>query len=164
MAHCVTCGAELHPERAAKYNYCTAPDCQDKNFRPLTMVAIGMNKAADELLILDEATREDLATGKYRDQRKAIVSPSGRAEPSSAEKVAAGRLSVAAAPRRPQRGPAARPRPHTPAPRAWTASQERLALLYNAQGLRPTEIASKLGISAHLVTQIILAAKNRGKS
>jgi hypothetical protein len=149
MAQCVTCGAELHPERAVRYDYCTAPDCQEKNFKPLTMVAIGMNKAADELLILDEPTREALATGKYRDQRKAI----------------AGRTPApAAVPRRPRRPAAARPRSYAPVSRAWTASQERLALLYNEQGLRPPEIASKLGISAHLVTQIILAAKNRGKS
>jgi DNA-binding transcriptional regulator LsrR (DeoR family) len=37
-------------------------------------------------------------------------------------------------------------------------------LLYNEQGLRPDEIAHKLGVTRHLVTQIILAAKNRGKS
>jgi DNA-binding transcriptional regulator LsrR (DeoR family) len=46
----------------------------------------------------------------------------------------------------------------------WTRSQERLALLYNEQGMRPGDIAAKLGISSHLVTQIILAARNRGKS
>jgi hypothetical protein len=34
------------------------------------MVAVGMNKAAEEFLILDERTREDLASGKYRDQRR----------------------------------------------------------------------------------------------
>jgi len=37
-------------------------------------------------------------------------------------------------------------------------------LLYNSEGLRPAEIAAKLGVSSHLVTQIILAARNRGKS
>ena len=46
----------------------------------------------------------------------------------------------------------------------WTRSQEKLALLYNEQGLRPAEIAGKLGVTSHLVTQIILAAKNRGKA
>ena len=30
--------------------------------------------------------------------------------------------------------------------------------------MRPAEIAQKLGVQSHLVTQIILAAKNRGKS
>jgi hypothetical protein len=164
MAQCVTCGTELHPERAVKYNYCTAPECQEKNLKPLTMVAIGMNKAADELLILDETTREDLATGKYRDQRKAIVSPSGQAATTPAGKTAASRAPArTATPGRPRRAAAAGPRPHAPAPRPWTPSQERLARLYNEQGLRPDEIAAKLGVSVHLATQIILAARNRRK-
>jgi len=50
-----------------------------------------------------------------------------------------------------------------PKPVPWTGKQERLALLYNEQGLRPAEIAEKLGVSSYLVTQIILAARNRGK-
>ena len=48
MAQCITCGTELHPERAQKYNYCMAPACQEKNAKGLTMVAVGMNKAAEE--------------------------------------------------------------------------------------------------------------------
>jgi hypothetical protein len=61
--------------------------------------------------------------------------------------------------------PPRRPSPSTPAaPRpAWTRSQQKLALLYNEQGQRPGEIAAKLGLSTYLVTQIILASKNRGK-
>ena len=70
MAQCITCGAELHPERARKYNYCMARECQEKNAKGLTMVAVGMNKAAEELMILDERTEADLASGKYRDQRR----------------------------------------------------------------------------------------------
>ena len=61
------------------------------------------------------------------------------------------------APRRP-----ARPRPAAPR-KAWTRSQEKLALLYNEQGQRPDEIARKLGLSTYLVTQIILTSRNRGK-
>jgi hypothetical protein len=30
MAQCITCGTELHPERAQKYNYCMSPECQEK--------------------------------------------------------------------------------------------------------------------------------------
>ena len=70
MVQCITCGTELHPERAQKYNYCMAPECQEKNAKGLTMVAVGMNKAAEEFMILDEGTAEDLASGKYRDQRR----------------------------------------------------------------------------------------------
>jgi DNA-binding transcriptional regulator LsrR (DeoR family) len=45
----------------------------------------------------------------------------------------------------------------------WSRSQEKLALLYNEQGLRPDEIAQKLGLSTYLVTQIILNKRSRGK-
>jgi hypothetical protein len=156
MAHCITCGTELHPERAKKYNYCMAPECQEKNAKGLTMVAIGMNKAAEEFLILDEDTRDDLASGKYRDQRRGSFGTS------------------AAAPARPSGPgpavPAPRPAPSKPARRAaapsrpWTGKQERLALLYNEQGLRPDEIADKLGVSTYLATQIVLAARSRRKA
>jgi hypothetical protein len=151
MAQCITCGTELHPERALKYDYCMAPECQEKNAKGLTMVAVGMNKAADELMILDEQTRENLASGKYRDQRRGSFGPSAPA-PGPAR---------SARPARPARRAQS---PRRPAPRPWTAKQERLALLYNEQGLRPDEIAQKLGVSSYLVTQIILAAKNRGKN
>ena len=69
----------------------------------------------------------------------------------------------------PARRPAVKTRPplprpaSTPARKPWSRKQEKLALLYNEQGLRPAEIADKLGVSSYLVTQIILAAKNRGK-
>jgi hypothetical protein len=150
MAQCITCGTELHPERALKYDYCMAPECQEKNAKGLTMVAVGMNKAADELMILDEKTRENLASGKYRDQRRGSFGPAAPAPGPTRS----------AQPAQPSR----RPRPaRRPAARPWTAKQERLALLYNEQGLRPDEIADKLGVSSYLATQIILAAKNRGK-
>jgi len=47
--------------------------------------------------------------------------------------------------------------------RPWSRSQEKLAVIYNEQGLRPDEIAQKLGLSTYAVTQIILASRNRGK-
>ena len=81
MAACITCGTELHPERALKYDYCTAPECQEKNLKGLTMVAIGMNKAADEFLLLDEQASADLASGKYRDQRRGTFGPTAPAAP-----------------------------------------------------------------------------------
>ena len=158
MAQCITCGTPLHPERAQKYDYCMAPECQEKNAKGLTMVAVGMNKAADELMILDDQTRENLASGRFRDQRRGSFGTSASAPP-------APRPGPGAAPaRRPARPahraqPTRRPKPQVP----WTGKQERLALLYNEQGLRPDEIAQKLGVSSYLVTQIILAAKNRGK-
>jgi hypothetical protein len=158
MARCVTCGTEVHPERAPKYDYCMSPECQEKNAKGLTMVAIGMNKAAEEYLILDEQTREDMASGKYRDQRRGTFGPVAPSQsPSSTGKPGP------AHPAKPRTPPPAQ-RQLRPQPRPWTPSEERLAKLYNEQGLKPDEIAAKLGVSRHLATQIILAARSRGRS
>jgi hypothetical protein len=136
-----------------------SPDCQEKNAKGLTMVAIGMNKAADEYLILDDQAREDLASGKYRDQRRGLFGPLA---PAPGPRVTP--PAVTPQPARPAK-PRTRPtRPVRPERLPWTPSQERLAKLYNEQGLRPDEIAAKLGVSRHLATQIILAARARGKS
>jgi hypothetical protein len=159
MAQCITCGNELHPERAKKYNYCMARECQEKNAKGLTMVAIGMNKAADEIMILDEDTQENLASGKYRDQRRGSF---GTSTPASAPAAPPAAGSVA---RSARRSAARKPAPAAPAParRSWTERQERLALIYNKQGLRPDEIAEKLGVSTYTATQIVLAARNRAQ-
>ena len=164
MAQCITCGSELHPDRAKKYDYCMAPECQEKNLKSLTMVAIGVNKSAEQYLLLDDQTRDGLASGKFADQRRGFF---GTSVPSS-EAAPATRTPTAPAvrPSRPQparRRPAA-PRPPAPqTPRSWTKSQERLALLHNEQGLRPEEIARKLHLTPYTVTQIILGSRNRGK-
>ena len=162
MAQCITCGTTLHPERAQKYDYCMARECQEKNAKGLTMVAVGMNKAAEELLILDERTREDLSSGKYHDQRRgsfgtSAAAPGPVAVPPPAA-APAGRSGHRARPQPPGRAPAG-----APARRRWTHRQEKLALIYNEQGLRPAEIAHKLGVSAYTASQIILAARNRAK-
>ena len=167
MAQCITCGTELHPERARKYDYCMARECQEKNAKGLTMVAVGMNKAADELMILDERTQADLASGRYRDQRRGSF---GTSAPAPAPRVPAA-PGAAPTPRVPAASRAA-PASRAPASRAdqasgrrpWTERQERLALLYNEQGLRPDEIADKLGVSRYLATQIVLAARNRARA
>ena len=161
MAQCITCGTELHPERAQKYNYCMAPECQEKNAKGLTMVAVGMNKAAEELMILDEGTAEDLASGKYRDQRRgsfgtSAAGPAPRPAPPASGPSARPAKAARPGPKRPSPAPA-------PAPRPWTARQERLALIYNEQGLRQAEIAQKLGVSPYMASQIVLAARNRAK-
>jgi len=162
MEKCVTCGRELHPERAKKYNYCMSRECQEKNAKGLTMVAVGVNKAAEQYMILDEQTKEELASGKYHDQRRGSfgtsvpsVAPAGA--PSPAPAAAPARLS----------GDRVKPRQRPAAPKVvrqpWSRSQQKLALLYNEQGLRPDEIAEKLGLSVYNVTQIILNARSRGK-
>jgi hypothetical protein len=160
VAQCVTCGSELHPERAKKYDYCMAPECQEKNLKGLTMVAVGVNKSAEQYLLLDEDTKDELARGKYHDQRRGSFGTSTSSAP-------AGSPARAAAPVKPARR--AQPRPAQPRsaprdfPRPWTNPQEKLALLYNEQGKRPDEIAQKLGLSTYLVTQIILSSRSRGK-
>lgn len=171
MPQCITCGCELHPERARKYDYCMARECQDKNAQGLTMVAVGVNKAAEQYLILDEQTREELASGKYRDQRRGFFGPLSSASAKAAAGPAVGGAAgpavgspaVSARPARRQDPPAPRSAAGRPARRPWSKSQERLALLYNQQGLRPDEIARKLRLSPYLVTQIILASRSQGK-
>jgi hypothetical protein len=160
MSKCITCGAELHPERAAKYDYCMAPECQEKNARGLTIAVVGMNKAAEEFVILDDRTKADLASGRYHDQRRGSF---GTSEPSPAARAAQATVPAQRPALSAKTRPPRRPAPSTPPRKPWSRKQEKLALLYNEQGLRPAEIADKLGVSSYLVTQIILAAKNRGK-
>jgi hypothetical protein len=138
-----------------------ARECQEKNAKGLTMVAVGMNKAADELVILDDRTREQLANGRYQDQRRGSFGP---LPPAPRPEAAAGTVRQAGRTARPAQPQPVRRSGARPARRPWSASQEKLALLYNQQGLRPDEIAQKLGISRYMVTQIILGARNRGKA
>ena len=172
MEKCVTCGRELHPDRAKKYNYCMSRECQEKNAKGLTMVAIGVNKAAEQYMILDEQTKEELASGKYHDQRRgsfgtSVSAPAGESagEPAPAVPAPRPRPAERAQQRPRSAAPPAAPKAATPKPvrQPWSQSQQRLALLYNEQGLRPDEIAGKLGLSTYNVTQIILNARSRGK-
>jgi hypothetical protein len=167
MAQCITCGSELHPDRAKKYDYCMKPECQEENLKGLTMVAIGVNKSAEQYLLLDEQTKDELASGKFADQRRGSFGTSVPASSPSEAGVATAARPARPEPARPQpaRRRPAPPRPAvTRAPRnPWAKSQERLALLYNEQGQRPEEIARKLGLSTYTVTQIILGSRNRAK-
>jgi hypothetical protein len=154
------------------------PECQAKNLKGLTMVAVGVNKSAEQYLLLDEDTKAELAQGKYHDQRRGTFGQPEPApgQPRTERPAAPAQASTAAAsPAQPSAAPAgsapakASPASITPAaprePRLpGTASQRRLAVLYNQQGQRPDEIARKLGLSRYDVTQIILAARSRGRS
>ena len=150
MARCVTCGSELHPERAEKYDYCTSSECRERNARPLTIAAVSVNKAADQYLVVDDRTKEDLAAGRYQDQRKSSSVTDGR----PLGRTPAPRTRTA------RRRPAAR-KPAEPGRPAWTRAQEDLAGIWSAQGMRPDEIAERLGVSRSTATQMILAAKRR---
>jgi hypothetical protein len=150
MARCVTCGSELHPERAEKYDYCTRRECRERNARPLTIAAVAVNKAADQYLVVDDRTKEDLAAGRYQDQRKSSSVTDGRPL----------RRTPAPRARTARRRPPVR-KPAEPGRPAWTRSQEELAGIYSGQGMRPDEIAERLGVSRFTATQMVLAAKRR---
>ena len=166
MAQCITCGSELHPDRAKKYNYCMKPECQEKNLKGLNMVAIGVNKSAEQYLLLTSrpgtkwpaaSSPTSAAVRSAPRCRPPPASEAGPGQPPPATGPASARTHRRPAPRRP--APAVTRAPRNP----WTKSQERLALLYNEQGQRPEEIARKLGLSTYIVTQIILGSRNRGK-
>jgi hypothetical protein len=171
MANCVTCGDELHPERAEKYDYCTKPACQEQNLKGVTIVSVAVNKAADHYEVVDDRTKGKLASGGYvqematgpgKGQGQAATGNDGGR--SAATKPAGSRGAQPAARKAPApaRGERSATRP-TPRRRAWSDSQEKLALIYNEQGIRPDEIARRLGLSRSVVVQLILAARGRAR-
>jgi hypothetical protein len=83
MANCVTCGDELHPERAEKYHYCTKPECQARNANGLDIVAVGVNKAADQYVVLNERTKREMANGRYKKVPWVPASPRPRPTPTA---------------------------------------------------------------------------------
>ena len=150
MARCITCGRPLHPERAEKYDYCTKPDCRSRNARSLTIAAVGVPKAADQYIVLDERTQAEMAGGRYLDGRRAS--------------------SLSPTPPRPRRignHPAAsaerRPRLEQPA-ESWTEPQQHLALALHMTGKKTLEeISERLKLRPDTVAEMIVAAKRRWK-
>jgi hypothetical protein len=159
LANCKTCGREVHPERAEKYDYCTDPECQKRNARGLTIIAHGVNKAADQYQVLDEKIGDKVASGRWIEEKVSGTDLASRA-PSPKRRVAAGR------------GPGERAKPAPPRPAQaaatrrrdpWTKAQLDLALIWNQRGMRPDEIAAKLGLSTWTVTQMLLSGRGRPK-
>src|SRR5258705_11670374 len=108
-----------------------APECKEKTLKTLTMVAVGVNKSAEQYLLVDEETKDELAQGKYRDQRRGSFGTSVPTQPASP--------APAPAPVQPaRRAQLPRPRPAPRAiPRPRTKAQETLARPYNERGRRP---------------------------
>jgi hypothetical protein len=151
VATCITCGDELHPERAERYGYCTKPACRQANAEELPIVAIGVNKASDQFAILDEHTREEAASGRFKKQPDAAGSRTRRAR--TAPAAGSGEVHEVV-PHSTVRRPS-RPR--------WSPAQGRLALTYRAMGMNPDQIANKLGVSSYIVSQILAEASARGR-
>ena len=147
MARCVTCGTELHPERAEKYDYCTTPDCRAKNARSLTIAVVGVNKAADQFVILDERTQAEMASGRYQDARRTASISRARPRPNRE------RTNDAAA------DTGVRRRSEQPE-ESWTRSQQNLALALHITGRKTlNEIAERLSLRPDTVARMIVAAK-----
>jgi hypothetical protein len=147
VTSCVTCGDELHPERAEKYDYCRKPDCRARNARPRTIATVGVNKAADQFVVLDDRTAEEMESGRYRDP--------GRS--------AAGRLGHRRSKRPSERSkPSRRGSDADPAAggETWTKDEQNLALAYEITGRLPLEeIARRLGRDQTTVAKMLVAAK-----
>jgi hypothetical protein len=150
LATCVTCGDELHPERAELYDYCTKPACRHANAQELPIVAIGVNKASDQFAVLDERTKDDAATGRFKREPDAAGSKTRRSGVAATRGSAEVRELV----------PHSFVRPSGP---RWSPAQERLALTYRAMGMNRDQIASRLGVSPYLVSQILAEASARGR-
>jgi hypothetical protein len=149
VSRCVACGTELHPERAERYDYCTDPDRQAKNARSLTIASVGVNKAADQYVILDEHTKEEMAGGRYQDSRRTSSISHASARP------ARSRTHRADTPAG-QQG-----RSEQPA-EPWTRSQQNLALALHVTGRKTLdEIAKRLRLRPDTVARMIVAAKRR---
>ena len=150
MATCTICGDELHPERAEKYDYCTRRSCRERAAKGLTIASVGVNKAADQFVVLDERTEQEMARGRFKKEPEAAGSPRSRRRTPATH----GKQPV------PELVPRSSVRPSRP---RWSQAQERLALTYRAMGMTPEQIAGKLGVSPYLVTQILLTASAQGK-
>ena len=148
MATCTICGDELHPERAEKYDYCTKPSCRGRGAKALTIASVGVNKAADQFVVLDDRTEREMAKGRFKKEPEASGSPRRPRTPATQKQPV------------PELVPRSSARPSRP---RWSQAQERLALTYRAMGLTPEQIASKIGVTPYLVTQILLAASARGR-
>ena len=145
--YCKTCGDELHPDRAEKYDYCTKPDCRRRNARALKMAAVAVNKAADQFVVLNDTTEREASSGRYKKQPDTGGSawrPSRATAVVGKPAARGGRQSSAPASKRP-----------------WTDAQEELAFTYRDMGLAPDAIAKKLGITGRMVTQILLSRPGR---
>ncbi len=127
MATCTICGDELHPERAEKYDYCTQRSCVERGAKAVRIASVGVNKAADQFVVLDERTEREMAKGRFKKEPEATGTPRRRPRTPPAHTPAAV----------PEVVPTSSVRPSRP---RWSPAQERLALTYRAMGMTPEQI------------------------
>jgi hypothetical protein len=145
---CVECGDQLPEERAQLgYDYCLREACQAAHFRGVKIMAIGVNKSSDVLIVADD---EEL-------RRRADAGELGRKDTSLGTAYRTDRPTTPDPPRPP------RPAPRQQAARKpWTSQQEKIVRLYHDMGLNPTQIVDRarqntphLAITRTLVIQIL---------
>lgn len=112
------------------------------------MAAVGVNKASDQFVVLNEQTAAEAASGRYRKQPGQVGPAAIRPGTDDAR---GGGPAPEVVPRSSGRSTS----------RPWTQVQENLALTYRDMGLSPDAIARKLGIGRGLVTRILLSAPRR---
>jgi hypothetical protein len=154
---CVECGEQFPEERAKLgYDYCTRDTCQAKRHRGVKIVAVGVNKSSDVLMVADEDGLRTRATaGEFA--RKDTGLGLGYRAPTAAPPTG-----------RPSPHPIPRQRSADVAKRPWTAEQEKIVRLYHEMGLNPTQIVERarrntprLGITTGLVTKIMSTPPRR---
>jgi hypothetical protein len=160
MTNCVTCGTQLHPERAEKYNYCNDRECQKRNAKGLTILAMGVNKAQDQYEVLNERTRDRVSSGRYVEE---VTTGTGTDTPRERPEPRADRPRRRSKPRSERSRTARRPAMPQPERPRWTKAQEDLAVIYNSRGVRPDQIAKTLGLDTRTVNEMILAGRDRAK-
>src|SRR4029453_14895542 len=113
MATCTICGDELHPERAEKYDYCTKRSCRERAAKALPIASVGVNKAADQFVVLADRTEQEMARGRFKKEPEASGSPRRPRTPATHAKRPVPELvpRSSARPPRPGGPPAPRPGP-----------------------------------------------------
>jgi hypothetical protein len=144
LARCVTCNDQLHQERARKYNYCTRPACQAENARGLTIVGVGVNKAAEQFVIPTDRVKDEMARGRYQDPRRGLFGGYQGSQSRPAPARSSSKQDAVDAPK---------------ASESWTKEQQDRALALHITGRKTQmEIARQLGVSEHTVAKILSAA------
>jgi hypothetical protein len=112
---------------------------------------VGVNKAADQFILLDDEARKKAEAGEFRkdSRRQGAIAPADSVHATVPRQVKPIEVQV----------PMPRQR-RLPGSRAqWT-----LIWLYNEQGIKPDEIAERVRLSRYDVTQVILARNWKNSS